>query len=80
MNNSLFILFNNREDCIDFSNEYAPEHLLINTIMPWELAEKVKMPDQCLSENLAVSAGDYASGTNHTLRPTAMQEVTAGVC
>ena len=68
MNNSLFILFNNREDCINFSNEYAPEHLIINTILPWELAEKVKNAGSVFVGKFSCeSAGDYASGTNHTL-------------
>ncbi len=80
INNSLFILLNNPEDCIDFSNEYAPEHLIINTAVPWELAGKVKNAGSVFVGRYSCeSAGDYASGTNHTLPTNSYARSYSGV-
>ena len=53
---------------MDFSNLYAPEHLIINTKNTYELADKViNAGSVFLGSFSCESAGDYASGTNHTL-------------
>lgn len=68
LENSSFILLNSLSECIDFSNLYAPEHLIISTSDPLVLADKVKNAGSVfLGKYSCESAGDYASGTNHTL-------------
>lgn len=71
LQNSRSILFNSLDECIEFSNEYAPEHLIISTSNPAVLAAGVSCAGSVfLGKYSCESAGDYASGTNHTL-PTA---------
>jgi histidinol dehydrogenase len=68
LKNSSSILLSSLEECIDFSNLYAPEHLIISTSDPFALAHKVKNAGSVfLGKYSCESAGDYASGTNHTL-------------
>lgn len=68
LDNSKFVLVANYEEAIDLSNTYAPEHLIIATKNYGELAEKVINAGSVFLGNYACeSAGDYASGTNHTL-------------
>ena len=66
--NSKLILVANTQEAIDLSNAYAPEHLIIATSDYKDLAEKVVNAGSVFLGNFACeSAGDYASGTNHTL-------------
>ena len=68
LENSKLILFPSLDDCIDFSNLYAPEHLIINTSDTNALANKVINAGSVFLGNFSCeSAGDYATGTNHTL-------------
>ncbi len=68
LENSSLILLKSLSDCIDLSNLYAPEHLVISTSDPSLLAEKVTNAGSVfLGKYSCESAGDYASGTNHTL-------------
>lgn len=68
LENSSFILLNSLSECIEFSNMYAPEHLIISTSDPLILADKViNAGSVFLGKYSCESAGDYASGTNHTL-------------
>jgi len=68
LENCLLILLADRNKCIDFSNLYAPEHLIINTSEAAILAEKViNAGSVFIGEYSCESAGDYASGPNHTL-------------
>ena len=68
LENSKLILLPTLNDCIELSNLYAPEHLIINTSDAKALANKVKNAGSVfLGEYSCESAGDYASGTNHTL-------------
>lgn len=68
LENSRSILVKNLEEAIDFSNIYAPEHLIIATANCEILAEKVINAGSVFLGNWSCeSAGDYASGTNHTL-------------
>jgi len=68
LENSSFILFSSLGECMEFSNFYAPEHLIISTSDPSILAEKViNAGSVFLGKFSCESAGDYASGTNHTL-------------
>lgn len=68
LENSQMILVHDTLEAIDLSNEYAPEHLIICTEDFESLAEKVVNAGSVFLGPLACeSAGDYASGTNHTL-------------
>ncbi len=68
LSHSRIIVFQNRQDMIDFANDYAPEHLIVSMAQPWEVAESVTAAGSVFIGNYAPeSAGDYASGTNHTL-------------
>jgi histidinol dehydrogenase len=68
LENSSLILLKSLSDCIELSNLYAPEHLIISTSDPSLLAEKVTNAGSVfLGKYSCESAGDYASGTNHTL-------------
>ncbi len=77
--NSRAIILNNR-DAIDFVNSYAPEHLIINTKDCDELVEKIKNAGSIfLGQFTPESAGDYASGTNHTLPTNGFAKSYSGV-
>lgn len=66
--NSNFVLVHDKEEAMALSNAYAPEHLIIATSDFDALAEKVINAGSVFLGNYACeSAGDYASGTNHTL-------------
>lgn len=66
--NSQFVLVKDKEEAMALSNAYAPEHLIIATEDYEALAEKVINAGSVFLGNYACeSAGDYASGTNHTL-------------
>ena len=66
--NSTFVLVKDKEEAMALSNAYAPEHLIIATADYETLAEKVINAGSVFLGNYACeSAGDYASGTNHTL-------------
>ena len=68
LKNSLAILFGSTDECMDFSNRYSPEHLIINTSDAALLAGKVINAGSVFIGRFSCeSAGDYASGTNHTL-------------
>lgn len=68
LENSKIIIVHDTEEAIKFSNVYAPEHLIINTVDYEKLAERVVNAGSVfLGPYACESAGDYASGTNHTL-------------
>lgn len=78
--NSLAILMNDIRTCIDFSNLYAPEHLIINAEGAGELAEKVVNAGSVfIGKYSCESAGDYASGTNHTLPTNGFARTLSGL-
>ena len=68
LENSTFVLVKDYDEAMDLSNTYAPEHLIIATKNYDSLAEKViNAGSVFLGQYACESAGDYASGTNHTL-------------
>jgi histidinol dehydrogenase len=78
--NSFTVLLRTREECMAFSNMYAPEHLIISTSYPQKLAEKVTNAGSVfIGEYSCESAGDYASGTNHTLPTNGFSRSYSGV-
>lgn len=58
------------QDMIDFADGYAPEHLIVQMENPWRVAGSIAAGSVFVGDWSPESAGDYASGTNHTL-PTA---------
>jgi histidinol dehydrogenase len=80
LENSKLILLPSLNDCIDFSNLYAPEHLIINTSDTKALADKVINAGSVFLGNFSCeSAGDYATGTNHTLPTNGFARNYSGV-
>jgi histidinol dehydrogenase len=80
LENSSLILLNSLSDCIELSNLYAPEHLIISTSDPSLLAEQVTNAGSVfLGRYSCESAGDYASGTNHTLPTSGFAKNFSGV-
>ncbi|NLO02566.1 MAG: histidinol dehydrogenase [Bacteroidales bacterium] len=80
LENSVIIVLNNEEFMADIINTYAPEHLILSTINCHELAEKVVNAGSVFLGNLTPeSAGDYASGTNHTLPTNGWARAYSGV-
>ena len=68
LENSRLVLVKDKQEAIDLSNAYAPEHLIIQTSDYEKLAKNVVNAGSVfLGEYACESAGDYASGTNHTL-------------
>jgi len=68
LDNSKMVLVHHLDEAMDLSNAYAPEHLIIATENYADLAEKViNAGSVFLGKWACESAGDYASGTNHTL-------------
>jgi len=68
LENSRSILVADLDEAVEFSNTYAPEHLIIATANSEELGEKITIAGSVFLGNWSCeSAGDYASGTNHTL-------------
>jgi len=78
--NSRTILLNNMDECIDFSNIYAPEHLIFASENALNCADKIINAGSVFLGNLSCeSAGDYASGTNHTLPTNGYAKSYSGI-
>ncbi|WP_332025319.1 histidinol dehydrogenase [Kaistella sp.] len=68
LENSFSVVLNSITECIDFSNLYAPEHLILAIEKAEEFADQIQNAGSVFLGNYSCeSAGDYASGTNHTL-------------
>lgn len=78
--NSKLVLVHDMDEAIELSNVYAPEHLIIETKDYLEVAEKVVNAGSVfLGSYSPESAGDYASGTNHTLPTNGYATAYSGV-
>ena len=74
------IVLESLEDCIAFSNEYAPEHLIIASEKARDCIPKIVNAGSVFLGNYSCeSAGDYASGTNHTLPTNGYARSYSGV-
>jgi len=72
------VLTGSLDECIEFSNKYAPEHLEIMT--GEDILGKIKHAGSIFIGSYApVSAGDYASGTNHVLPTAGYARVLSGL-
>lgn len=80
LENSSVVLVDSAEEAMAFSNQYAPEHLILATQNADELAEKVINAGSVFLGNYSCeSAGDYVSGTNHTLPTNGYARSYSGV-
>ncbi|MBR0041626.1 MAG: histidinol dehydrogenase [Bacteroides sp.] len=80
LENSKLIVVNSMDEAIEMTNAYAPEHLIIETADYMELAAKVVNAGSVFLGSLTPeSAGDYASGTNHTLPTNGYAKAYSGV-
>lgn len=80
LQHSIAILVNNDDELIELTNEYAPEHLIIETKNYNDLADRiVNAGSVFLGHYTPESAGDYASGTNHTLPTNGHAKAYSGV-
>lgn len=80
LENSKMILVKDLQEAIEFSNAYAPEHLILQTRNAEELAEKViNAGSVFIGHYTPESVGDYASGTNHTLPTNGFAKAYSGV-
>jgi histidinol dehydrogenase len=78
--NSYAVLAGNLNEAMKFSNEYAPEHLILATDKWEELIDKIINAGSVFLGHLTPeSAGDYASGTNHTLPTSSYAKAYSGV-
>jgi len=80
MTNSYIMMVENLEQGMEFSNEYAPEHLILATEKYQSLIPLISNAGSVFLGNLTPeSAGDYASGTNHTLPTSGFAKAYSGV-
>ena len=80
LKNSKIVLLKNIEEAIGFSNFYAPEHLILSCENAEELSQKILAAGSVFIGNYSPeSAGDYASGTNHTLPTNGYAAMYSGV-
>ena len=77
---SRIIVMDSLDEQIEFVNAYAAEHLIISMSEPWSIAERITAAGSVFVGNYTPeSAGDYASGTNHTLPTSGWARSMSGV-
>ena len=80
LENSKLILVKDMDEALELTNAYAPEHLIVETENYMEVAERVINAGSVFLGSLTPeSAGDYASGTNHTLPTNGYAKAYSGV-
>jgi len=80
LENSKIILLKSLEEAVEMTNEYAPEHLIISTRFYLGVADNIINAGSVFLGNYTPeSAGDYASGTNHTLPTNGYAKAYNGV-
>jgi histidinol dehydrogenase len=80
LENSKAIVLNDLDQCIEFSNLYAPEHLIIASEKAMDFIDGIINAGSVFIGNYSCeSAGDYASGTNHTLPTNGFARNYSGV-
>lgn len=78
--NSKFILVGSMDEAVELINDYAPEHLIIATADYMDVASRITNAGSVFLGNYSCeSAGDYASGTNHTLPTSGYAKAYSGV-
>ena len=80
LSHSFAVVLSSRDELLDFAEAFAPEHLIIAVENPGELAGRVTTAGSVfIGPWSPESAGDYASGTNHTLPTSAWARSCSGV-
>jgi histidinol dehydrogenase len=80
LRHSRIVLLKNDDEMMDFTNQYAPEHLIIQTGNYAALSRKIRNAGSVfLGAYTPESAGDYASGVNHTLPTKGYAKMYSGV-
>ena len=80
LKNSRAVVFESRQEMIDFANAYAAEHLIVSMQDAWSVVDKITAAGSIFVGNYSPeSAGDYASGTNHTLPTSGWAHSCSGV-
>ena len=78
--NSKLVLLNNIDEIVEITNQYAPEHLIIEASNYHAIADRIiNAGSVFLGDYTPESAGDYASGTNHTLPTNGYARAYSGV-
>jgi len=80
LKNSIIIVLENLDEAFETANRYAPEHLILNISNPENYLNKIQNAGSVFVGPLTPeSAGDYASGTNHTLPTNGYARSYSGV-
>ena len=80
LDHSRIIVLKDEQEVIDFTNMYAPEHLIIQTANYTHIAGQIENAGSVfMGPYTPESAGDYASGTNHTLPTNGYAKAYSGV-
>ncbi len=80
LDNSRIVVFGDRKEMLDFANCYGAEHLILSVADPMEAAAVISAAGSVFIGNYSPeSAGDYASGTNHTLPTSGWAHSYSGV-
>jgi histidinol dehydrogenase len=80
LDNSYIVITKTLDEAMQFSNEYAPEHLILATENWSQITDKIINAGSVFLGNLTPeSVGDYASGTNHTLPTSSYSRAYSGV-
>lgn len=81
LSHSVLILVSNMDEAVALTNRYAPEHLVVATADYRKVAERITHAGSVfLGPYSCESAGDYASGTNHTLPTKGYARAYSGLC
>lgn len=81
LSHSVLILVRNMDEAVALTNRYAPEHLVVATANYRKVAERITHAGSVfLGPYSCESAGDYASGTNHTLPTKGYARAYSGLC
>ena len=74
------VVLDSIDEVVAFADAYAPEHLIVSTEAPWAIADRVSAAGSVfVGAYTPESAGDYASGTNHTLPTSGWVRSHSGV-
>ena len=80
LSNSFSLLVNDLNEAVEFSNSYAPEHLILNIKNAGKFKNRIHNAGSVFIGNYSPeSAGDYASGTNHSLPTSGLARSSGGI-
>ncbi|MBR5234945.1 MAG: histidinol dehydrogenase [Bacteroidaceae bacterium] len=80
LENSRIVVFDDVNTMVDFANDYAAEHLIIAMDDAWSVANRITAAGSIFVGHYSPeSAGDYASGTNHTLPTMGLATAYSGI-